>query len=79
MVCLLSNSQIFLDCDERFYVFLNNIKEKIHAEDKYINQLLSKAYKNKRISNELLWKLIKNGVIECDIDSLSILTLYTNY
>lgn len=58
---------------------MNNIKEKIHAEDKHINQLLSKAYKNKRISNELLWKLIKNGVIEWDIDSLSILTLYTNY
>lgn len=74
-----SNNSIDFDCDERFYVFLNNIKEKIHAEDKYINQLLSKAYKNKRISNELLWKLIKNGVIEWDIDSLSILTLYTNY
>lgn len=74
-----SNNSIDFDCDERFYVFLNNIKEKINAEDKHINQLLSKAYKNKRISNELLWKLIKNGVIEWDIDSLSILTLYTNY
>lgn len=74
-----SNNSIDFDCDERFYVFLNNIKEKIHAEDKHINQLLSKAYKNKRISNELLWKLIKNGVIEWNIDSLSILTLYTTY
>lgn len=74
-----SNNQFESDYDKKFYAFLKNIKEKVYAEDKYINQLLSESYKDKIISNELLWLLIKNKIIEWNLDSLSILTLYTAY
>lgn len=74
-----SNNQLESNYDKNFYAFLKNIKEKVYAEDKNINQLLSDAHKNKIISNELLWLLIKNRIIEWNIESLSILTLHTTY
>jgi hypothetical protein len=76
---LKANNKFIFNGEKDFYDFLENIKNKINIEDHYINHLLSKAQNNKVISNDLLWFLIKNKLIEWNIKSLSVLTLYAIY
>lgn len=76
---LKANNKFIFNGEKDFYDFLENIKNKINIGDHYINHLLSKAQNNKVISNDLLWFLINNKLIEWNIKSLSVLTLYAIY
>lgn len=76
---LKDNNQHVFNGEENYYNFLENIKNKVNIEERYINQLLSEAHNNKVISKELLWLLIKNKLIEWNVKSLSVLTFYAIY